>query len=163
MLPRARREKLVVQELGDEVLVYDLDRHRAHCLNAAAALVWRRCDGETSLAEIAAALERDLRLPADEAIVSHALDRLDRAHLLASAPAAGTMLRRMSRRDLASRTGLAMGATLLLPVVISIVAPTPAYAASCIAKGQACVPGGQPPCCPGCTCGTGSRKCGGSC
>jgi hypothetical protein len=32
--PLARKEGLVIQELPDEVLVYDLDRDRAHCLNA---------------------------------------------------------------------------------------------------------------------------------
>lgn len=31
--PLARREELVVPELADEVLVYDLRQHKAHCLN----------------------------------------------------------------------------------------------------------------------------------
>ena len=30
-LPKARRSKLVVQELADEVLIYDLERDKAHC------------------------------------------------------------------------------------------------------------------------------------
>ncbi len=37
--PRARTSGLVVKVLGDEVLVYDLARHRAHRLNHAAAAV----------------------------------------------------------------------------------------------------------------------------
>jgi len=44
-LPQARSEDLVIQDIGDEVLVYDLTRHKAHCLNRTAALVWRKCDG----------------------------------------------------------------------------------------------------------------------
>ena len=51
--PLARKEGLVIQELPDEVLVYDLDRDRAHCLNQTAAFVWQRCDGRTSTVEIA--------------------------------------------------------------------------------------------------------------
>ena len=46
--PLARREGLVIRELADEVLVYDLDRDRAHCLNQTAAFIWQCCDGRTS-------------------------------------------------------------------------------------------------------------------
>ena len=52
-LPRMREQGLVVDDLPDEVLVYDLDRHQAHCLNRTAALVWRHCDGQTTVKEIA--------------------------------------------------------------------------------------------------------------
>jgi len=38
--PRKRRDGLVVQELPEETLVYDLERHKAHCLEAASAAVW---------------------------------------------------------------------------------------------------------------------------
>ena len=41
MKPRARTEGLVVTELPDELLVYDLERHRAYCLNPTAALVFK--------------------------------------------------------------------------------------------------------------------------
>jgi hypothetical protein len=52
LIPCARTEGLVVQTLADEVLVYDLERHKAHCLNHAAALIWKHCDGRTSVAEM---------------------------------------------------------------------------------------------------------------
>lgn len=52
-LPQARTDDLVINELSDEVLVYDLQRDKAHCLNAAAASVWKQCDGRTTVAEIA--------------------------------------------------------------------------------------------------------------
>ena len=48
-LPLARRERLLVEELPDEVLVYDLDREKAHCLNRTAALIWNHCDGRTTV------------------------------------------------------------------------------------------------------------------
>ncbi len=31
--PSARRKDLIIEELPDEVLVYDLNTDRAHCLN----------------------------------------------------------------------------------------------------------------------------------
>ena len=64
LLPRARQEELVVEELPDETLVYDLKRHKAHCLNRAAALVWQHCDGRTTSSDMAEILEQGLvRLP----------------------------------------------------------------------------------------------------
>src|SRR5262249_52266190 len=50
-LPAARERGLIVQELADELLVYDEGRHRAHCLNLTAALVWRRMEGRRPAAE----------------------------------------------------------------------------------------------------------------
>jgi coenzyme PQQ synthesis protein D (PqqD) len=44
--PLARSDGLIVQELDGELLVYDLERHRAHRLSETAAFVWRRCEGE---------------------------------------------------------------------------------------------------------------------
>ena len=54
LMPRARQIELHVEELPDETLVYDLERHKARCLNRTAALVWRHCDGQTGVAEVAA-------------------------------------------------------------------------------------------------------------
>ena len=45
--------------IDDETLVYD--RGRATCLNEFAAKVWRLCDGTTSVADIADALDEDER------------------------------------------------------------------------------------------------------
>ena len=55
--PRARNEGLLVQEMPDELLVYDLVRHKAHCLNQTAAMIWTRCDGKTSVKQMAAFLK----------------------------------------------------------------------------------------------------------
>ena len=39
LMPRARQDELVVEELPDETLVYDLKRHKALCLNRTSVLV----------------------------------------------------------------------------------------------------------------------------
>jgi Coenzyme PQQ synthesis protein D (PqqD) len=59
--PKAKTERLIVREIDGETLVYDHSRYAASCLNEFAARVWRECDGETSVAEIAAALGEDER------------------------------------------------------------------------------------------------------
>src|ERR1700674_5140529 len=80
--PRMRRERLIIDELPDEVLVYDLDRHKAHCLNQTAALVWQHCDGNSTPSQIARRLTKKLRAPFDEDLVWLALHQLEKLHLL---------------------------------------------------------------------------------
>ena len=132
LMPRARQDELVVEELQDETLVYDLKRHKAHCLNRTSELVWQHCDGRTTVAELAALLERQLKIPADEAVVWMALDRLGRAHLLREQVTLPAERARYSRREVLRTLRRAAGISLLLPVVESIVAPRAAAQASCV-------------------------------
>lgn len=126
MFPQAREEKLLVQEVGDELVVYDQKRHRAHRLNATAARIWRRCDGRTGVAELAATLE-EAGLPTKEDLVWLALDRLEKADLLREPVVRPEGAREISRRKVLQRLGLA-GLAFLLPAVTSITAPVPAMA-----------------------------------
>lgn len=147
--PRARREGLVVQTLPDETLVYDLERDLAHCLNQTAALVWDRCDGSSTTRQIARAVSNDLSHPIDEKFVWLALDQLSRNHLLTSSPPAP--ISGMGRREVMK--ALAVSAAVAVPVVASIVAPTPAQAATCKPNGAGCLSPAE--CCTGlCSGGT---------
>jgi hypothetical protein len=125
--PARRRTQLAIERLGHETLVYDLERHRAFCLNRPAALVWRLCDGRRPVGEIAERLERKLGRPMPLEAVGWTLRRLSRCGLLLArvpaTPAAGGV----SRRDLVRRLGLAIA---LAPNVFLVVAPTAAQAAS---------------------------------
>jgi hypothetical protein len=142
MKPRARKDDLVLTELPDELLVYDLERHKAHCLNPTAALVFKHCDGRTSVKQIARTLGSELDIAPDEGLVWLSLERLDKARLLEARPAPPQATQRYSRRDLVRRVGLAVAT---LPVVATVLAPTPAAAlASCI-PASACIGPGNPP------------------
>lgn len=126
MNPAVRRTGLVERELPGELIVYDLERHQAHCLNRTAAAVFRGADGTRTLAELGALLGDGLDRGEREAAVRMALDQLAGAQLLeagAAAPDAAT-----SRRSVLRHAGL--GAALLLPAIASVVAPTPAEAAA---------------------------------
>lgn len=120
MTPRARTERLLAQEVGGELVVYDLERHKAHSLNRTAALVFQHCDGQTSVSQLAALLHRELDLPADESVIIAALNQLEEANLL-QAPVG------LSAGQIAALAG---AAALLVPVVRTLVAPTPAAAYS---------------------------------
>ena len=150
MTPRAREEDLVIRELAEETLVYDLKRHKAHSLNPAAALVWRYCDGQTTVAEMTTRLQERDGIAADEEVVLLALDGLGRAHLLQERVHRGVEAVRYSRRELSSKFALTAGLTALLPVVTSIVAPTPAHAATnpCARFTEKATCQGQTPGCP---------------
>lgn len=124
----ARREGLVVQEMPDETLVYDLNRHSAHCLNETAAFVWNHCDGGTHPAEIAEMMSKKWRKKVSEDLVWLALKQLKRANLLENPPARHAGKIDASRRAAVQKLGLA--AALSLPVVTSIVSPTAAASAS---------------------------------
>jgi hypothetical protein len=121
--PRARRSGLVVRKLGDETVVYDVERHRAHSLSPLVARIWRACDGHRSLEEIAEAAARGEEEPGPDA-VALALLRLRRARLLEgrSVSAATLGRRRETLRRLAGLSALAL---------VTIATPTPLHAASC--------------------------------
>ena len=143
LIPEARKEGLVVQELSDEVLVYDRTRNKAHCLNSTAALVWGYCDGKTSVPQIARAIESKINEPVAEDIVWLGVEQLDKNHLLRERAQFPEYKAGLSRREVMKRVGLA--AAITLPVVTSIIAPTATQAANCIASGQPCTTSAQ--CC----------------
>ena len=163
VLPRARDRDLVIQEVEDETLVYDLRDDKAYCLNTTASLVWSYCDGKTSAGEVVSALEQELGPPVDEELVRLALRRLDRAHLLQDRLKLPDIIGRITRREFLRKAGIAVAAGVLLPTVISIVAPTAAQAATCVTdcadmpQGTPC----NPPDCVKICCGAdpSKRKC----
>jgi hypothetical protein len=116
-----------VEQLAEELVVYDLDTDQAHLLNRMSSAVWRRCDGSTDIDALASDLSAEFGMPVDPVLVWAAVAELDRAGLLepnANVPAEEGGL---SRRQLLKRFGIAAVA---LPTITSILAPTAAAAAS---------------------------------
>lgn len=139
MKPLARRSGLILRSVGDELVVYDTERHEAHCLDPAAAAVFRACNGRRNLRELTALLGQELPHAADASWVRLALGQLERARLLET-PLRGPV---PARRDVLRRLGQAA----LLPAVVSVLSPTAATAASCrpvnapcTASSQCCAP-----------------------
>jgi hypothetical protein len=118
--PLARSEDLIVEELGDEVLVYDSNSDTAHCLTPDAARVWRGCDGTTPIDVLTA----QVGLSAER--VDNALSELQACNLLEQAPTlAGDG---HTRRELVLRVAKVGAAAAAVPLIISVSAPTPAQA-----------------------------------
>ena len=134
MKPVARRDGLLTRELPDELLVYERDEHRAHCLNRTAAVVFGHADGTRTITDLALVVAPDVDRATAESVVAEALARLGEAGLLEGEPPASGW----SRREMVRRVGI--GAALLLPVV----APTPAEAAATCVSNCAGKPNGTP-------------------
>jgi hypothetical protein len=153
-IPAARSDRLVVQNLADEVLVYDLERHKAHCLNQTAAAVWRNCDGRTTVAEMIPRLQQDLAAPVDGAVVWSAVAQLGKARLLTGEVRPAGDAGGMSRREAMRLLGVA---AVTLPLVTTILAPRASAAVSCLPSGAPCNQSSDccsnncdGTCCPGC-------------
>ena len=135
----------MVRELNDETLVYDLHRHKAHCLNSTAALIWKYCDGQTSESDIALLIEGEQNTPVHPDVVRFGLLQLKHTHLLETQMTRTPSGAGLSRRDLIKRLGAA--AAVGLPLVTSVLAPRAVEASTCLGPGASCTVNAQ--CCSG--------------
>lgn len=139
-LPKARTEKLIIKDLSDETLVYDLESDKAHCLNSTASWVWKNCNGATSVKNLSVALAKEMNCALDESVIWFALDQLEKFDLLEQPITPAENFVGMNRRQWVRRIGVAAVA---LPLIISISAPTASAQGSCPPG-----PNNQPPGCP---------------
>ncbi len=124
-LPRARRDGLLEETLGEELLLYDQNSHTAHCLSPIAACVWRHCDGERDVSELGelAGASRDL--------VAGALHELREKDLLATEPqVTQSTAPGVSRREAIVRIARVGATAAAGSMIVSASAATPAMASS---------------------------------
>ena|ERR1700688_2636149 len=122
---RKRQDGRIIKRVDDELVIYDEQNHKVSHLNKAAAIVWEYCDGASSLDDLAHTLASHSELPASVDLAGLALQELRDADLIEGsfASVAG---REVARRDVVRMAGFALA----LPAVVSLLAPTPAMAAS---------------------------------
>ena len=126
--PQARKHDLVVRELPEEELVYDLKTHQAYCLNKTAAAIWKECNGERAVTEIAQTVAQELQAGIDEEVVWVAIRQLSRASLLENEIVLPAEAARFSRRQALRKIGLTGFA---LPLITTIIVPRAAQAQTC--------------------------------
>lgn len=119
-LPQARNTNIVEQELGKELLIYDLTANKAYQLNETSKVVFNACENGRSFDD----LKREHQF-SDE-LIYLALDALQKENLLGSNYE--PRFTGPSRREVIRKVGLA--SLIALPVVVALVAPTAAIAAS---------------------------------
>lgn len=129
-VPLHRSEELVIETLGDELLVYDKTNQRAHCLSTDAARVWHACDGNTDAGTMSAQLD----LPLD--VVRRAVDELESSGLLdqgfelVDSGSENGNGKAFTRREFAVRSATVGTAAAAAPLILSLAVPSAAMAAS---------------------------------
>jgi len=127
-LPKSRESEVVVKDFEKEILIYDLTTDEAHCLNETSALVYQFCNGKNTVAEISNLISKKLNQPVTEDLVWLALDSFKKNNLLEQSEQFGINFNNLSRRQVIKKIGL--GSMVMLPLISSLVAPTPAQAQS---------------------------------
>jgi hypothetical protein len=107
----------VIEQIGEEAVVFDRRCDIAHTLDADAARVWRACDGATDAVTIA----RQLGL--SQAVVAATIERLGALDLLEQRPT-------VSRRTALRRIALAGATVAAVPLITSVAIPSAAAATS---------------------------------
>ena len=180
--PIARKSDLVIQEAGDELLIYDLKTNKAYCLNETSAIVWQLCDGDNSIEKIANEMSKQLKVEISEDFVWLAIDQLNKDELIENVENLNNQSANLSRREIIRKVGFA--SAVALPIVSGIIAPKAISAqsgglplfATCTGPncapgltcrrtftctGNSCVNNGIDQCCSGGGRTTGSTFCGG--
>jgi hypothetical protein len=129
--PTARTAELLVEEFGEELLVYDRLTNRVHCLSPPARMVWRACDGTISVEQLGPALGLDAE------VVARALGELEACELLE---------RGVTRREATAWLAKIGAAAAAGPLIYSIAAPPPALAATAAVCSRVTTAGANPGC-----------------
>lgn len=134
-LPWARNQEIILQELNNELLIYDLQTNTAYTLNQTSKIVYQACDGNTKFDE----LKRTYQFTDD--LIFFTLNELNKKNLLENYSAAN--FAGLTRREVIQKVGL--GSFVALPLITSVVAPTAVNAQSggLLPNGAACTSGGQ--------------------
>lgn len=139
--PRVRKDGLLEETVGEELLLYDRESHTAHCLSPIAACIWRHCDGERDVTELAVLVGES------ENVVVDALHELREKNLLADEPElVQSTVNSVSRREVIVRGARYGAAAAAVPLIVSATAATPAMASSG-EEAKKCVKPGPANCC----------------
>ena len=128
ILPKAKTENMVVQDLGDELLIYNVTTHQAYTLNETSKIVFNSCDGPSNFDD----LKRAFKFTDD--LIHLTLDKLAANDLLEDYH--DSHFAGLPRREVIKRIGFA--SVIALPVIFNLAVPTAAYAASVSCAGVIC-------------------------
>jgi hypothetical protein len=119
-LPKARTTDIIEQEVGNELMIYDLRINNAYNLNETSKNVYKACDGKTTFDDFKS------RYKYTDDLIHFAIDQLSANNLIEnykSVHFAG-----INRRDVIKKVGLS--SMIALPMIAGIIAPSAANAAS---------------------------------
>ncbi len=146
ILPVARTKDIVLQETGQDVLIYDVRSKKAHHLNETVYFVWTRCNGKNLIEDVASELTEKFGAKVGCDFIWLAIDELSKIGLVNTS----VHHDRISSRKALLRYALP---AVVFPAVVSLVAPQTADAQSCLGlNALGCT---TTPCCPELFCNNG--------
>jgi hypothetical protein len=125
--PLARQTEVISEDLVGECVVYDKRTKKVHHLNSTLTWIWHNCDGNRSVAALASDLENQFKVADGMHFLVPGLEQLESCRLLEPS----VDISRLTAGGSSSVTRRAVVAgSILMPAVVSLVAPTPAAARS---------------------------------
>lgn len=122
IFPLARTRNIVIQELEKELLLYDLEKNKALCLNETAASVWHFCDGKKTVSDIRFILSEKWQTIIPEELIWLTLEQFKRNDLLEKAAEFPFNFGGLNRREAVKKVGLA--SLIALPMISTVIAPS---------------------------------------
>ncbi len=123
---RLKTANLTIEELPDELMIFDANRNKAFCLNQTAAFVWKHADGSRTVREIADLMTKQMGKPVTQEMIEFSLNVLAKDGLLEAPATSMPMAPGLTRRAILRKFGLAaMG---LPAVTVLLVSPARAHA-----------------------------------
>jgi hypothetical protein len=160
----ARSEDLLIENVGDETVVYDLETKEAHCLKAVAAFVFAHADGTRSLTEITEMARGLSRPEIGEQEILEAVEQLEEIDLLARPLVA--LEDGLSRRQMVKQVAYTGAAAVTATTLITTIA-APSAMAACTGQQGGCSCTGNGDCKSGHCCAVPNPnqkgKCNGGC
>ena len=125
--PIVRTDQLVCEDVSEECVIYDAREKKAHHLNSTLTWIWRRCDGNTTIEALADSFAQEFNVTDGLPVLITGLEQLEARELLDN-PVDLNLL--AAEQAAISRRAVVAGGSVLMPLVVSILAPTPAAAKS---------------------------------
>ena len=142
LLPKSVGD-IVTQDFENEILVYQLSKNKAFCLNETSAIVFNHCNGKTTVKEL------KKKTNFSDELIFLALDQLNDEGLLEETELLEKLnveFAGMTRRDLIRKIGYS--SIVAIPLISSLIAPQAIHALSPAACLQACPVTQANPCLP---------------
>lgn len=119
--PKTDFTKFVIQELPDELLLYNLETNKVFTLNHTSGLVWQNCDGNKTVTDIAKNLEKNLSQFVPDEVIWLTLEILQKEDLIKREEESSIKEIKVNRRNILKK----IGATTLvaLPLISTLIAP----------------------------------------
>ena len=125
--PIVRTDQLVCEDVSGECVIYDAREKKAHHLNSTLTWIWRRCDGNTTIEALADSFEQEFNITDGLPVLVTGLEQLEARDLLDNTFDFNLLA---TEQAAISRRAIVAGGSVLMPLIVSILAPTPAAAKS---------------------------------